>query len=139
MATVWTRTLTLAEMGTILIPYLRDNFTWAGGMETSGQYTYFYINEAKTIGIRYFQGTQGIQGSKIAIAFKGSYYHETEVYPKATFKVEITATTLILSFADNSDSISAANCIKLIICNAHNNSISANEQILMYLSSKRIV
>ena len=136
MATVWMRTLTLAEMGTILVPYLRDNFTWAGGTETSGQCTYFYINEAKTIGIRYFQGTNGIEGSKIAVIFNGSYYHETELYPNGTFEVEITATALILSYISNSNSISATNCEKIIICNAHNNKSGADEQIMIYLASK---
>lgn len=136
MATVWTQTLTLAEMGTILIPYLRDNFTWAGGTETSGQYTYFYINEAKTIGIRYFQGTSGIQGSKITIIFKGSYYHETELYPNGTFEVEITATALIFSYISNSNSISASNCEKIIVHNAINPKTNTIQQVISYIGNK---
>lgn len=135
MATVWTQTLTLAEMGTILIPYLRDNFTWAGGVETSGQYTYFYINEAKTIGIRYFQGTNGIQGSKIVIIFKNSYYHETEFYPNGAFEVEITATALILSYISNSNSISASNCHKIIVHNAINPKTNTTEQVISYIGN----
>ena len=136
MATVWTQTLTLAEMGTLLIPYLRDNFTWAGGTETASQYTYFYINEAKTIGIRYFQGINGIYGSKIAVIFKDSYYHETEFYPNGTFEIEITATALILSYISNSNSISASNCEKIIVHNAINPKTNTTQQVISYIGNK---
>ena len=135
MAVVWQQNLSTPEMGTILVPYLRDNFTWAGGTQTSDSTTHFYINEAKTIGFRIIVNS-GTTPSKIAVFFKGSYYHEVEIYFAASFEVEITDTALIFSFVGGEGvTISAANCHKIIVCDGYNTNTEDNEQILIYLKS----
>ena len=133
MAIVWQRTLSRAEMGSILIPYLENNWTWAGGKVTSGSNTYFHIDTAKTIGIRYNQGS-GYDNSRIYVNFKGADYHNTSLPDGTTFIVEITDTAMIISYV--SGSISATNCEKIIICNGVNANTGDEEQMLIYLSSK---
>ena len=140
MAKVKEMNLTNGQIWGTVLPYLEDNWTWPGGVVRSsddGRRT-FYIDEAKTIGIQFIKGSQYFSWF-MGIIFKGTEYHNIEFSyntTNKTFMIEITDTTLIISAVDNSKSINASNCQKIIVCNGHNTNTDTNEQIIIYLGSK---
>lgn len=140
MATVQTYTLSREQMWGTLITYLENNWTWAdvvkSGTGSISSTAYFYINDAKTIGLYYLQGQTGMSASKIGVYFKGTTYHIVELASNSTFEIEITNTALILSFISGSNSISASNCHKIIIHNAINPKTNTTEQVISYVGSK---
>ena len=135
MAIVWERNLSRVDIRDVLLPYLESNWTWAGGKEVSGSNTFLYIDEAKTMGIRYNHGS-GYDNSRIYVRFKGEDYHNTALTDNSAFIVEITDTALILSYTGSSDSVGASNCDKIIICNGYNSKTETIEQLILYVSSK---
>lgn len=141
MAKVFEQAVSPTELGTVLFPYLRDNWTWAGGTETTsgdfGSKTYnLYLDEDKTKAITIRYGGPGYR-SHIGIIFKGNSYHLADLETgTSTFEVEITDTALIISCIPNSSSINAANCDKYIICNGYSTNADSEEQIMIYLGSK---
>lgn len=119
-----------------LVPYLRDNWTWA----VTPNDGFFYIDTAKTIG---FQITAGGQYSDpaIRIQFHGNEHRyigfdRTTWTEDKAIKIEITSTTLIISCTDKSTSINAANCQKIIICNGYNSNTDEYKQIMIYFDSR---
>ena len=141
MAAVQTYTLSREQMWGTLLPYLENNWTWGGGVSRSGSGSYndtayFYIDEAKTIGLYYLQGQTGMSASKIGVYFKGTTYHVADLASNSTFEIEITDTALIISFISGSNSISATNCEKIIVCGGYNTNTETDEQIMLYLGSK---
>lgn len=140
MAIVQEMNLTNAQIWSTLLPYLEDNWTWPGGVVRSsddGRRT-FYIDEAKTIGIQFIKGSQYFSYF-MGVIFKGTEYHNIEFSyntTNKTFMIEITDTALIISAVDNSTSINAANCQKIIVCNGYNTNTAGTEQIIIYLGSK---
>lgn len=140
MAKVKEMNLTNAQIWSTLLPYLEDNWTWPGGVvrnSDDGRRT-FYIDEAKTIGIQFIKGSQYFSYF-MGVIFKGTEYHNIEFSyntTNKTFMIEITDTALIISAVDNSTSINAANCQKIMVCNGHNTNIDTDEQVLIYLGSK---
>ncbi|MBR0512492.1 MAG: hypothetical protein IJJ81_07980 [Ruminococcus sp.] len=136
MAKVYEQTMSREQMETMLVPYLENNWTWGGGKVVSSSQTYFYTDEAKTLGLYYEQGATGQRASKIGICFKGNNYHVFELASNTTFEIEITDTAMIISFKSGSNSISASDCDKIIICNGHNTNTGEDEQIMIYLGSK---
>lgn len=139
MAIVQTYTLSREQMWETLIPYLENNWAWNDivkyGTGDTGSTAYFYIDEAKTLGLYYQQGRTGQTASKIGIRFKDTTYHVVELASNTTFKIEITNTALILSFISGSNSISASNCHKLIIHNAINPKTNTTEQVISYVGN----
>ena len=140
MATVQTYTLSREQMWGTLLPYLENNWTWddvvKSGTGSAYDTAYFYLDEDKTIGLYYLQGQTGMSPSKIGVYFKGSTYHVAELASNTTFEIEITDTVLIISYVSSSNSISATNCDKIIICNGHSANTNEEEQIMIYLGSR---
>lgn len=135
MATVWQQNLSGGGIIDTLAPYLENNFTWAGGVETNaGGHKTFYIDTAKTIGIYMQNYISSTNGYKLGIRFKGNNYQLMD-FNTGTVEVEITNTALILSYIPDSNSISATNCYKIIVCDGYNTNTEDNEQILIYLKS----
>lgn len=140
MAIVQEMNLTNGQIWGTVLPFLENNWTWPGGVVRSsddGRRT-FYIDEAKTIGIQFIKGSQYFSWF-MGVIFKGTEYHNIEFSyntTNKTFMIEITDTALIISAVDNSTSINAANCQKIMVCNGHNTNTGTDEQIMIYLGSK---
>lgn len=136
MATVQDYTITSVADASNVISYLESNWTWNGGKTESGFETTLWVDTAKTIGL-YFYVRSGVSQLKIGVKFKGTEYHLSDLqYPDAvSFKIEITSTALCFSFIDAS-SLTAENCTKIIVCDAHNSTNDTDEQVIIYLGSK---
>lgn len=139
MATVQIYSLSREQMWGTLISYLENNWTWAdvvkSGTGNINSTAYFYIDEAKTIGLYYLQGQTGMSASKLGVYFKGTTYHVIDLASNSTFEIEITNTALIISFISGSNSISASNCHKLIVHNAINPKTNTTEQAISYIGN----
>ena len=137
MATVQSFTLSREQMWGTLIPYLENNWIWNGGVEKTGNgelgsIASFYIDEAKTICIKYTQGQTGMTASTIATIFKGTEQTtwKYNLNSNTTFLIEITNTALMFTF-NSGDTISAnSGSYKYIVHNAINPKTNTTKQIL---------
>lgn len=141
MAIVQKMTLTNGQIWDTVLPYLENNWTWPGGVVRTvegGDRAYFYIDEAKTIGILFIKGAEYFN-YYMGVIFKGTEYHNIEFKyntTNKTFMIEITNTALIISAVDNSASINAANCEKIIVHNAINPKTNTTQQVISYIGNK---
>lgn len=127
-----------ADVNSVLnevVPYLTSNWSWAA-VENDNQYNgkIFYIDSAKTIGIHLYIRT-GTNDIKVGVRFKGTDYHMSSEGASYSFRVEITNTTLILSYILGS-TISTTNCEKIIVHNATNPNTNTTQQVISYIGSK---
>lgn len=140
MAIVQDYTITSLSNIPTVVSYLENNWIWSGGKTTSGDISGIYeawlwMDVGKTIGV-YFYARPGVSAFKIGIKFKGTNYHLAELsYSTITFKIEITSDMLCISYIDAA-SITATNCSKIMVCDAHNSVNNSDEQVMIWLGSK---
>ena len=96
MAIVQEMNLTNGQIWGTVLPFLENNWTWPGGVVRSsdGNNAYFYIDEAKTIGIHFIKGAEYFSWY-MGVIFKGTEYHNIEFKyntTNKTFLIEITDT-----------------------------------------------
>ena len=134
MATVWEQVISPSGRST-LFTELQAIWDWADVTGLSDSTTLFWVDEAKTMAIRFDYDASAPATLQISAQYKSYYYHDNNAQTRP-YKIEKTDTALIISYSNSGDAVNAVNCEKIIICNATNPNTNESEMIMIYLGSK---